>query len=872
MMRNLSLLLTLSSLVAVFIPVSLPAHAAEIVRNYPMGEADDAEIGDEAIFTIDTVEFEADGGGITVDLLGFGTYVEGRNENSPLAISFNGLDEYFQAPAFDPRNFNSFATLSQGWIKPNSEGLGLEQTVWAVGNDNGGVTITEDGFWQLNSGGPAGSTVSDTAVAFDEWSHLAVFRGGNSGTLYLNGSVIVTNDGFWNAPGEFYLGNGLSEETPFMGVIDDFAISGFGDGVFDQIRDIKFLDPDSLSGILGDVDPSQDGIVNQADYMVWSNNVGFDNGLGVGDFSTLFRGDADQNGRVNFFDLEIIRNEAAAGGVAITVPEPSSLWGLALCSLGVLPFRRRARHFGRTMKSVTPAILSVITLVLLQGSLETANAQGVILAEDFFYAQPTKTFGAGGGFTRQDYGGGQHSELGQWQGRWNSFGDGIIVGSDVSEEDFNVELDLHQGATRNGLSSNWLDRDFTLTGMVDEPLFFGITIRSNNETAMPNATFSINDAGGASQISMGLTEGGFQAILGLPDEGGAADVIPEITMGLDAHRLIGKLELNASGNSERLTVWLDPTDVETAENTVEVESNVIDGYGDFAGNLRLDHRDSGGLIFWDDLAVGTTWESVATVDVPRVSLLVDTETREFRFRNDTGSDLDVVFLQAASERGMRDAAWNSLTDRGVPGFAENNPTTNLLTESSFETSFTFAAGASETWGELLRSKTTTDFIGRVGTSDGLLNVTNVIYGEIPVELDIFSLCDAIAAGSTDTSFDVNGDGVVDGADLTQFQETAGILPGDLNLDGEVNFTDFLGLSGAFGQTDSPGWAAGDLDCNGAVEFGDFLVLSANFGRTSMTTALAANVPETSGSLLSVIGLVTLMTSLRSRQRQLAIIV
>lgn len=864
MMRHLFWLLSLSSLMAVLIPFSVQTHAAEIVRNYPMGEADDVEIGDEASFTVDTVEFEADGGGITVELLGFGTYVEGRNDDSPLAISFNGLDEYFQAPAFDPRNFGSFATLSQGWIKPDPEGLGLEQTVWAVGNDNGGVTITEDGFWQLNSGGPAGSTVSTTAVVFDEWNHLAVLRGGNGGTLYLNGGVIVTNDGFWNAPGEFYLGNSLSEETPFMGAIDDFAISGFGDGTFDPAIDIKFLDPDALSGILGDVDPSQDGIVDQADYLVWSQNVGFDNGLGVGDFSTLFRGDADQNGRVNFFDFEIIRNEAAAGGVAITVPEPSTIWLLLLSSLGILSIARSARNTRR--KNITaPVVLGGIALVLLQGNLQSANAQGVILAEDFLYAQPTKTFGAGGGFTRQDYAGGQHSELGQWQGRWNSFGDGIIVGSDVSEEDFNVELDLHQGATRNGLSSNWLDRDFTLTGLVDEPLFFGITIRSNDEMGTPNATFSINDAGGAGQISMGLTEGGFQAILGLPDEGGASDVIPEATMGLDAHRLIGKLELNASGSDERLTVWLDPTDVETAENIVEVESNVIDGYDDFAGNLRLDHRASGGLIFWDDLAVGTTWESVATVDVPRVSLLVDTESREFRFKNDTGSDLDVVFLQAASERGMRDAAWNSLTDRGVPGFAENNPSANLVTESSFATSFTFADGSSETWGDLLRVRTTTDIIGHVGTSDGLLNITDVIYGEIPAELDIFSLCNAIASGSMDAAFDVNGDGVVDGADLTQFQETEGILPGDLNLDGEVNFTDFLGLSGSFGDTESPGWSAGDLDCNGAVEFGDFLILSANFGSTSMAAGLAASVPESNSSLLLVMGAITMIASLRSRR-------
>ena len=86
------------------------------------------------------------------------------------------------------------------------------------------------------------------------------------------------------------------EEATFFGTIDDFAISGFQDGSFDSIIDIMFLDPSSLSGILGDVD--QDGLVGQSDYDTWSSNVGFNNGLGVGDPGTLFRGDVDQNGIV----------------------------------------------------------------------------------------------------------------------------------------------------------------------------------------------------------------------------------------------------------------------------------------------------------------------------------------------------------------------------------------------------------------------------------------------------------------------------------------------------------------------------------------------------------------------------------------------
>lgn len=316
------------------------SFGAVVVRNYPMGEEDNgAEIGEDAVFTADSVESDLDQVDVFVDLDGFGTYVAGRNEDSEFAISFDGVSDFFQAPAYDPRHFGgSFTALSQGWIKPSSEGLGFAQTVWALGTDNGGVGITEEGFWQLNSGGSAGSLVSDVAVAFDEWNHLAVLRGGNNGTLYLNGAVIARNDGFWNGPGEFYLGVGPSEEDPFQGSIDDFAISGFQDGSFDPVIDIMFLDPSSLTGVLGDVD--QDGLVGQADYDSWSENVGFSNGLGVGDVSTLFRGDVDQNGSVNFFDFEIIRNEAVAAGNAIAIPEPSAHWLLMSASLGLLLLRR----------------------------------------------------------------------------------------------------------------------------------------------------------------------------------------------------------------------------------------------------------------------------------------------------------------------------------------------------------------------------------------------------------------------------------------------------------------------------------------------------------------------------------------------------
>jgi hypothetical protein len=81
------------------------------------------------------------------------------------------------------------------------------------------------------------------------------------------------------------------------------------------------------------------------------------------------------------------------------------------------------------------------------------------------------------------------------------------------------------------------------------------------------------------------------------------------------------------------------------------------------------------------------------------------------------------------------------------------------------------------------------------------------------------------------------------------------IPGDANLDGSVNFNDFLVLQNNF---NAPGttFGQGNFDFNGLTDFNDFLVLQNNFG-TSLTgaavsftasqvaaiQAVAATVPE-----------------------------
>lgn len=113
-----------------------------------------------------------------------------------------------------------------------------------------------------------------------------------------------------------------------------------------------------------------------------------------------------------------------------------------------------------------------------------------------------------------------------------------------------------------------------------------------------------------------------------------------------------------------------------------------------------------------------------------------------------------------------------------------------------------------------------------------------------IDIDLLS----VAVGSDDLTFDLTADGAVTEADRAFWVETLKSTRfGDADLNGEVEFADFLTLSAAFGQ--AGGWAEGDFDGDREVGFGDFLLLSSNFGQSNPQ---AISVPEPSmGKLLGL---------------------
>ena len=144
--------------------------------------------------------------------------------------------------------------------------------------------------------------------------------------------------------------------------------------------------------------------------------------------------------------------------------------------------------------------------------------------------------------------------------------------------------------------------------------------------------------------------------------------------------------------------------------------------------------------------------------------------------------------------------------------------------------------------DLMSSDLIGDFNG-----DGSLNVK-----------DMDALTAAINSGDTDSAFDVDQSGVVDSSDrqhwLTEVFET---IPGDVNLDREVNAEDLNLLGLNWLRTDVTSYSDGDLDGDGNVGASDLNEIGRNW---QMSSASTAPVPEPSNFVLLLLGLFCIVST------------
>ncbi|HEY6564439.1 MAG TPA: PEP-CTERM sorting domain-containing protein, partial [Pirellulaceae bacterium] len=131
-------------------------------------------------------------------------------------------------------------------------------------------------------------------------------------------------------------------------------------------------------------------------------------------------------------------------------------------------------------------------------------------------------------------------------------------------------------------------------------------------------------------------------------------------------------------------------------------------------------------------------------------------------------------------------------------------------------------------------------------------------------LDINSLVGAVAGGTNPAAFDLNGDTFVNSADVTQWLALGGAanlpsqnpyLPGDANLDGVVDGSDFNAWNGNK-FTSLPEWCSGDFTADGVIDGSDFNTWNINKFTSSDSAAISA-VPEPISALtllaLTVLG-------------------
>ena len=155
-----------------------------------------------------------------------------------------------------------------------------------------------------------------------------------------------------------------------------------------------------------------------------------------------------------------------------------------------------------------------------------------------------------------------------------------------------------------------------------------------------------------------------------------------------------------------------------------------------------------------------------------------------------------------------------------------------------------------------------------------VNVTKILSGDFDGDgdyacADVNALSVEIAAGSNSPSFDLTGDGLVDGDDLTAWLAEAGAaelasgnpyLQADANLDGVVDGSDFIAWNASKFTAGSP-YCDGDYNADGVVDGSDFLVWNAN----KFTSADAA-VPEPRAALCLSLALAVMAHVSRVRAR------
>ena len=171
------------------------------------------------------------------------------------------------------------------------------------------------------------------------------------------------------------------------------------------------------------------------------------------------------------------------------------------------------------------------------------------------------------------------------------------------------------------------------------------------------------------------------------------------------------------------------------------------------------------------------------------------------------------------------------------------------------------------------------WLGRVLTDEEALSLyfaatdpNFVVPGGDPCDFDDNGVCDIVdldellyvGLGSNDPVYDLDGSGTVDLDDRDEWLSQVNSFPGDFDLNGQVVSGDLNTLGGNWRRTDLTSYGQGDSDGDGDADAGDLNALGSNWQAGVAAAPSTAAVPEPTGIMLFLLGLLGLLTAIRRR--------
>jgi hypothetical protein len=124
----------------------------------------------------------------------------------------------------------------------------------------------------------------------------------------------------------------------------------------------------------------------------------------------------------------------------------------------------------------------------------------------------------------------------------------------------------------------------------------------------------------------------------------------------------------------------------------------------------------------------------------------------------------------------------------------------------------------------------------VGGSPGLSQVRGDIDADLALTAaDIDALYAHVRSPRPPSNYDLTGDRITNQADVDELvSRLFGTFYGDTDVDGDVDFIDFLTLANNYGMPNMS-WSAGSFDGDGDVDFSDFAALASSFGNSAISS-------------------------------------